>query len=549
MDNPPAAAFLDPRRMYTQIPSALATPPQSPSDDSWPPNQAADMPLVTDLLARNGQMNVPPGFVLCIPCYLCKQPFNDIETFKEHLTQHAAEIHAWQTAQEQASQRPPMQPAVQPPTQPMFQPFRPWPMDFPEQQPPPMVSIPGPGVGPIHPPFPMALSKPIIMDPPPMQFPMPLHQQMPAQPPLEFPGHCPVHHPQPTEHSIHQRLYRADPLTPKLPMEMMEQQFGFPKMQAIPPQHQPPMELHHKPHFMVQQPAPPPVELQRIVLQKPIEPTEGHVTKEQPPRLPEKNLEDQFSIERLHIPPSMELQRIVLQKPQQPVEVPIEDKESGFSPEQSQPQSPEEPQLANQGLMAVPAENELPQQASKAPYERLSGRFECDYCGKKLSSRQSVRYHQSRFHFKEDPPIYKVSKKVLKQFKCTTCKKRYKRRTFLLMHMKIKHGICGVETADTTAPPATVESPAEEVPLSPEPPSSPASFEGARREVWSTKVFNAVAAASYSPATEPAAKYVIPPRQQSELPESGFATQPKRVYPMRSPFFNPDLWLDCDAYF
>ncbi|KAH8252732.1 hypothetical protein KR032_001499 [Drosophila birchii] len=574
MDNPSAPVLMDPRRIYSQIPSALATPPQSPSDDSWPPNQAAVMPLVTDLLARNGQMNVPPGFVLCIPCYLCKQPFNDIETFKEHLTQHAAEIHAWHTAQEQASQKPPMQP----PSQPMYPPFLPW------QQPPSMVSIPGhgPGPGPIHPP----LSHPAM---PPMQFPMQLHPQIqPVQPPLELPGHCPVHQPQPMEYPVHQRLHRTVPRIPQTPMEMMEQRFGYQKMQRIPPFHHlplelyhepqimvqqppapppvelhhkpqfeeqqppapPPVELHHKPQFMEQlPPAPPPVELQRIVLRKPIEPMDRHVPKEQPPKLQE---EDPFSIERrLNIPPSMELQRIVLQKPQPPpVQSPIEPKDGNCPAEKSQSPSPEEePQLTIQVRATISPEKELSPKASKAPYDRMSGRFQCEWCGKRLSSRQSVRYHQSRFHFMEDPPTYKVSKKTQKHFKCTTCKKRYKRRTFLLMHMKIKHGIFGSEAADTTVPPAIVESPVEEeAPLSPERPSSQSSSEGTRREVWSTKLFNAVAAAGYSPATEPAAKYVNQPRQQSEL-ESEYVVKPKRVYPMRSPFFNPDLWLDHDAYF
>ncbi|XP_020814513.1 LOW QUALITY PROTEIN: bromodomain-containing protein 4 [Drosophila serrata] len=539
--------------MYTQIPSALATPPQSPLDDSWSPNQAADMPLVSDLLARNGQLNVPPGFVLCIPCYLCQQPFNDIETFKEHLTQHAAEIHAWNTAQEQASQTP---------NQPMYQPFRPWHMQLPQQPPPPVVSIPAPVPGPIHSPMslPIALSERMMMDQPSMQFPMQLQEQMPVQSPLEFPGHCSVHQPQPMDSPIHQRLHRSVPLTPQSPIEMMEHQFGYRKVQPIPQQHQPPMELHHKLNFMVQQSVPPPVEpnfmvhqpppveLQRIVLKKPKEPIERHQPKEQPPQLPEDNLKDQFSIEKhLHIPPQWS-QRIVLEKPQQPIQSPIEAEENNLPAERCPSPSPEEQPLANQRLLSDPPEKDQ----SKDPYMRLStGRFQCNWCGKGLSSRQSVRYHQSRFHFMENPPTYTVSKKVQKHFKCTTCKKRYKRRTFLLMHMKIKHGICESETAEvvTLPPPATVESPVMEGSLSPERPLSAASSEGTRREVWSTKVFNAVAAANYSPATEPAAKYVNPPRQQSELPESGFAAKPKRVYPMRSPFFNPDLWLDCDAYF
>ncbi|XP_052842777.1 zinc finger protein 219 isoform X2 [Drosophila gunungcola] len=447
--------FMLPARMYPKIPSDFPlSPPLSPTDDPWPSTHpgSTDMPLLKELLARNGQINVPPGFVLCIPCYLCRQPFNDIDSFKEHLTQHAADIHAWNTSRAQAQEPQPMfkhhhhHPHHHHPNDQPMGPYQPYhlPMEYVHQPPLDLYSAP------IQPPmaFPMPPAHHHAMQPPPMHYPLqhslnPPHLEMPPQPPLEFQGPLPMT-PQSLQEFPGQPVFAAHLNKPQFPLQMLEQRFSAPERRSIPED-------------------------------EPAVPVKAQVPK--------------------------------------PVQIKIRAAEHRKSP----PKNPKPP-------------------------SSTKGQFECEFCGKRLSSRQSVKYHESHFHSEEELPAERMGKNVQKQHRCSTCKKRYKRRTFLLMHMKVKHGIINVPAPGSPDVPASPE--AE---VSPEAETLPAEEPG--RSVWSTRICNALATAKYEPARERADKYVNAPRQQSDQLESGFATKPKRTYPMRSPFFNPDLWLDCDAYF
>ncbi|KAH8283488.1 hypothetical protein KR018_004141 [Drosophila ironensis] len=463
--------------MYLNIPSALATPPQSPSQDgmvwpgamplpSLPPPQDIDMPLLTDLLARKaGELNVPPGFVLCIPCYLCKQPFNDIENFKKHLTQHAEEIHAWNAAHAQEvplAQMQPVMPRLQAVAVPIHQPSHhpPYhiPMDFSPPPPPPMVSMP------LH-----YHTPPFTMQPPQMQQRRPPRMHMMNDPiRMNF-------------------IARGPPILPVQP----------------------------RPHVSVQ----PPGESQTI----PIAPAQAQA---------------QFNAQ-----PMVTLMRTPA------VSSPVEAHE--WLPEQ-QELEPEQEQEPEQGEDELCEQIDAPTSTTALPIQSPPKRnFECDYCGKGLSSRQALKYHTTRFH-REEPLVPDViGKGVQKQYKCSVCRRRYKRHTFLLMHMKFKHGL--TPTAKEAASPTTYADPD-----GPECPTD--KLEGGHREIWSTRLYNAVASANYSPASESMDKYLSDPRQPSpeneartgsgSLEGSGslFVTKPKKTYPMRSPYFNPDLWLDCDSY-
>ncbi|XP_022223257.2 uncharacterized protein LOC111074682 [Drosophila obscura] len=94
------------KRNVTQIPLPLATPPWSPTDTA--------MPILTNLLSGNGPIQIPPGMVLCIPCYLCQKQFYDVDLLKEHLNQHVMEMYQ-NSSQPQVTGQPTMpQPFLKP---------------------------------------------------------------------------------------------------------------------------------------------------------------------------------------------------------------------------------------------------------------------------------------------------------------------------------------------------------------------------------------------------------------------------------------------------
>ncbi|EDV37672.1 uncharacterized protein Dana_GF11296, isoform B [Drosophila ananassae] len=427
----------------------IPSPPLTPGDE-------ASMPLLTDLLARNAQdLNAPPGFVLCIPCYLCKQPFNDIESFKAHLTQHAAEIHAWNTGSVQKTQ----------PYMPPYEsvPRNPHPYHLPVAFPP----TPSPPMGPMTLP-PCAMPSQQEQ----MQHPMPVLTQVPLR-------------------AMDMMVERVAPTIPH-----------HHHLHPCPPPwlRQP---LPNQPYFP---PVPPPME---YTIPTPMHAEPSH-SPEHPPILTPQAVE----LQEEEISVDVEALSDAVEKPKPPVVQILKDllKKSSDQP-------------------AAPDPGATKQQ------------FGCELCGKKLSSRQALKYHSRVFHQIEDLPSDRIGRNVQKLYKCTVCKRRYKRQSFLKLHLKYSHGIITPpkeaaepesSTVDCEAPPAAEKS------------ASPPAHEPGRKEIWSTRLYNAVAAAQYQPASEPAAKYLSAPRQHPARTDSGdtSATQPKRIYPMRSPFFNPDLWLD-----
>ncbi|KAH8401525.1 hypothetical protein KR009_006200 [Drosophila setifemur] len=563
-------------RMYARIPSALATPPQSPV----PPTQLWGMPLLEELMARNGELNVPPGFVLCIPCYLCKRPFSDIDTFKEHLTQHAEEIHDWNMVRAQAQEKPFMQPIVHQPVPPPHSYHRT--MEY-----PPMVSIPH------HPyqPTPYQRHLPLQRPIPPatkffiqqtrMGLPMPPHLQMPVQQeeiPHRFPLQYQIqpsieeHGQPPVEFKGQFSMLSGEPPSKQLPVQP-------PNEHRIPPLRQLPDQPNKDfNHYRSIQPNPLPVQsCHRMTLpvesRMPPVQLECRETQVQPKPVqlvrPCHQLEVQLSVQLPSDQPTIE-KPVGLQPGDQPrIKVEIPRSPSPFP-------SPEcEPSPLSSTVTAPTASIPLASPpASSRPYE-------CAWCGKRLSSNQALKYHTNRFHLSHHPPD-RIGRDVQKQYKCSACKRRYKRRTFLLMHLKFKHGVTGTLPVATTStspekPPPPEEPPSPECSVSPGYTSASTKEMDGRREVWCTRIYNAVAAANYQPSREPAAKYVSPPRQPQEHATSAelelaleVKPKPKRKYPLRSPFFNPyveplslisaaaesqfvcslfsDLWLNYDAY-
>nr|XP_016929194.1 proline-rich extensin-like protein EPR1 [Drosophila suzukii] len=462
-----------PAKMFTQIPPGIPSPPFSPSDP-------IDMPLLKEALAHNGHLNVPEGFVLCIPCYLCKQPFNDYESLKEHLIQHAAEITSWNTSRAQAQ----------------------------EPQPPPMMK---PYVHPVNQPFVHPIEQPMFH---------PIHQGMGHQ--LQFHMAMNFGHQPPLD------LY-SPPLEP-------------PMAYPMPPTHHHPNQIQPPIHYPIQQPLefPGPGPGPRLL------PMPSQFSQEMPvqPQVIKSHLKNPMFPREMHNLFAPETGSPPVEKPPVLVKPKSPDSSPASTPSPAPAPAPDPVSVITKPRSPVLIKPKVPRQSTY-----LRGQFECDWCGKRLSSRQSLRYHENHFHAEEELPENAVGKEVQKQHRCPTCKKRYKRRTFLLMHMKVKHGIVrSPKSVSETESPSDADAPAPpaEVPVSVSNKSSPT--EEPKKEIWSTQIYNAVAAAKYNPASERADKYLSAPRQQTELLESGFKTTPKRTYPLRSPYFNPDLWLGCDAY-
>lgn len=433
----------------------IPSPPLTPGDEAaWASPAAAQggsMPLLTDLLARNAQdLNAPPGFVLAIPCYLCKQPFNDIENFKAHLTQHAAEIHAWTSA-----------------NAPKPQPYEsvsrsPHPYHMPVAFPP----TPSPPMGPmsLHP---CAMS--------------PLQEQMPAlsQVPLR-------------------------------PLDLVVERVG------------PAIQTHHHHHL---HPCPPPW------LRQPL-PNQPYLPPVPPPM--EYSIPTPMHAEPSHSPehpPILAPQAVELSEEEISVDVEV-------LPDAEDNPKPPAVQILKELLKKSSVQPAAPDPDATADRvtrpSTTKHQFGCKLCGKRLSSRQALKYHSRVFHQIEELPSDRIGRNVQKQYKCTVCRRRYKRLSFLNLHLKYSHGIVAPQkqAEKPKSPPVDCEAPPSASPPAPEP---------GRKEIWSTRLYNAVAAAQYQPASEPAAKYLSPPRQHSASSDSGATstTQPKRTYPMRSPFFNP----------
>ncbi|TDG47051.1 hypothetical protein AWZ03_006488 [Drosophila navojoa] len=174
-----------------------------------------------------------------------------------------------------------------------------------------------------------------------------------------------------------------------------------------------------------------------------------------------------------------------------------------------------------------------PSQEEPQPQQVKTTQFACDKCDKVYICKASLKLHQ-RLHHTQYPMHNNGRWWTGTSYKCHICRKSYKRECFLQKHIHYKHG------------PQHCTNPLDEaVETTP----SVSSSEKPQRCVWSTKMFNAVAAANYNPATETASKY-LPPDTSSASETQNPTTKPltKRKYPLRSPHFNPNLWIDNDAF-
>ncbi|KAH8372382.1 hypothetical protein KR093_011268 [Drosophila rubida] len=196
----------------------------------------------------------------------------------------------------------------------------------------------------------------------------------------------------------------------------------------------------------------------------------------------------------------------------------------------------------------------------------------CKVCGRVLKSALGLTLHE-RSH---NNPQRK--KWVAKAFKCHLCKKSYRRHTNLLKHMTFRHGIrpinevlpsllsSALDPASATisnlaSAPAAVSGSVTNVaaaaeppavlptvprPIQPKTPPMDDEQKPSKKIIWSTKLLNAVAAANYSPAMESASKYIAPTEETAQ--QSAFKPKPKQKYALRSPFCNPNLWVDYDNH-
>ncbi|XP_034477579.1 uncharacterized protein LOC117784081 [Drosophila innubila] len=196
-----------------------------------------------------------------------------------------------------------------------------------------------------------------------------------------------------------------------------------------------------------------------------------------------------------------------------------------------------------------------------------STKFTCELCGKVLRTEVCRIIHQ-RMH-NMSPELRK--KCTTKVFRCPYCKRSYRLEYNLMKHMLVRHG-------PHPTPPTVAATPTSqpELPTQPTPPSSadgeintpinkvwsskfqkplPSLADGdikkptSKRKVWSTKLLNAVAAANYNPANEAASKYKSPTEEVHQSSVNPLMlSKPKQKYALRSPFCNPNLWVDYDNH-
>lgn len=159
--------------------------------------------------------------------------------------------------------------------------------------------------------------------------------------------------------------------------------------------------------------------------------------------------------------------------------------------------------------------------------------FRCATCHKQLNSRISLILHERSHHKDSSFPVVPVTsmqnKRTRRPFKCSICKKGYKRERNLTKHILILHGL-GSSQLIRQIPP---EQPANPIPDDDD--------DSARRIVWSTNLLNAVAAADYCPAREKSDKYLAPTVSGScQMGMNSMLNQPpKQKYALRSPYCNP----------
>lgn len=150
--------------------------------------------------------------------------------------------------------------------------------------------------------------------------------------------------------------------------------------------------------------------------------------------------------------------------------------------------------------------------------------FRCDTCHKMLISNTSLLLHQKIHHkslqavapVKQVAPAMKqLNNRVRKPFRCNICKKGYRRDVNLSKHILLRHGILPIRSRQ-------------------ENPEEPMPDESQKRIVWSTNLWNAVAAADYNPATEKVDRYLPP-----DVGGASHNKPAKQKYALRSPYCNP----------
>lgn len=148
--------------------------------------------------------------------------------------------------------------------------------------------------------------------------------------------------------------------------------------------------------------------------------------------------------------------------------------------------------------------------------------FHCETCHKQFNSKISLILHEKTHHKDSSPPVEPITsmsnKRIRKPYKCSICKKGYKRERNLNKHILILHGVAAMQLNQ--------EQLAKSIP----------DDDSERRKAWSTNLLNAIAAADYSPTTERPDKYLPPTVSGSN---SFLNHPPRQKYLPRSPYCNP----------